>query len=46
MGDKSLKAKQRDQKQKNAAKASDVVKAQFKQAAYSTTKVPGQKASR
>jgi len=46
MGDKSLKAKQRDQKQKTVAKASDVVKAQSKQAAYSTTKVPGQKASR
>ena len=46
MGYKSLKAKQRDQKQYDAAKASDVVKAQSNQAAYSTTKVPGQKASR
>jgi len=46
MGDRSPKAKQRDQKQKNVAKATGVAKAQSKQEGYSTAKVPGQKASR
>ena len=34
MGDKSLKSKQRDQKQKNAAKAGSAAAAQSKQDSY------------
>ena len=34
MGDKSLKSKQRDQKQKNAAKAGNAVAAKSKQDSY------------
>ena len=40
MGDRSPKSKQRDQKQKSAAKASDVAATKSKQAAYSRAPLP------
>lgn len=40
MGDKSPKAKQRDQKQKNAAKATNVAQARVKQEGYSRPASP------
>ena len=46
MGDKSPKSKQRDQRQKDAAKASDAAVAKAKQDAQSRAPVPGQKGKR
>jgi hypothetical protein len=46
MGDKSPKSKQRDRRQKDAAKASDTAAAKAKQDAQSHAPVPGQKAKR
>ena len=43
MGDRSPKSKQRDQRQKNAAKASDDAAAKQKQDAQSRAPLPGQK---
>jgi hypothetical protein len=40
MGDKSLKSKQRDQKQKDAAKAGNVAAAQAKQDSYTRSQQP------
>jgi hypothetical protein len=41
MGDKSLKSKQRDQKQKNAAKAGSAAVAKTKQDSYNRPLQPG-----
>jgi hypothetical protein len=43
MGDKSPKSKQRDQKQKNAARVEDAARAKSKQASYSqsSASIPG-----
>ena len=43
MGDRSPKSKQRDQQQKNAAKATDSAAAQSKQAGQSRAPLPAQK---
>jgi len=40
MGDKSLKSKQRDQKQKDSAKAGGVAKAKSKQDSYNHPQQP------
>lgn len=46
MGDKSLKSKQRDQKQKDAAKVEGAAVAKAKQAGNVRMQVPAQKAAR
>jgi hypothetical protein len=46
MGDRSPKSKQRDQKQKNAAKATDAAAARSKQDAQSHAPLPNQKGKR
>jgi len=43
LGDKSLKSKQRDQRQKDAAKAGSAAKAKSKQDSYNHPQPPGAK---
>ena len=42
MGDKSPKSKERDKKQKNAAKTESAAQSKSKQDSYNQTKIPGQ----